>query len=233
MLVLKITDEREKIKKVKGVFRKKIIYEKNEEIKRYSLNVNGKTVVVLELPEVKLESEDVLTLLKVYEGRVLTSKENVNNPLLQEYLFDPKEYYQRAVLSSLINQMKTVNKEWKNVNIKVTDFLPFKELFEIVKISKSVVLITEKSVLTEKFINDCYYEFGAIVTIKGDCIPLKYDIFLNLEEIDNNGKLMIEVKGKDFLLYPDMTYFQENPEYQKLLPFNIEHNIICAAFSGK
>lgn len=231
MLILKLTDERDK--KTKGIFRKRIICENQEEIKRHSVNVNGKNVIVVELPKQKIESEDILTLLRIYKGRVLVSKDDSKIKALKESLFSPEEYYQRAVLSSLINQIKSFNNEWKNICIKTENFKPFKELFEIVKISKSVTLITKENTESDKFLSDCYYEYGSVIRVKGEDQFLKCDVFLNLDETDDRGKLIINVKGKDFLLYPDVSYFQDKTEYKELLPFNIEHNIICAAFSDK
>ncbi|MBQ7115502.1 MAG: hypothetical protein IJN94_03695 [Clostridia bacterium] len=231
MLILKINDEREKIKRTKGIFRKKIIYEKTD-IERYSINVNGKSVIVLELPDNEIENEDVLSLLKIYKGRVLVSEEYCSNDTLKEYLFDSSKYYQRAILSSLINQLKTVSSDWKNICIKTQEFSPFKELFEIVRISKTLTLITKNSVLSDKFLNECYYELGAIVFIKEFC-PLQADVFLDLEEIDAAGRLMVSVKGRACILYPDASYFDEKDEYQKLSVFNIDHNQLCAAFSDK
>ena len=230
--ILKINEEREKIRRTKGIFRKKIIYEKTNDIKRYSINVNGKTVTVLELSAGEIGDDDFLSLLKIYKGRVLVSEEYYCNDILEGYLFDPREYYQRAILSSLKNQIRTVNRDWINVCIKTDEFSPFEELFQIVKISKTLTLITQRSALTDKFLKECYYEFGAIVSVKEVC-PLQTDVFLDLDLIDEKGKLMINVRGREFILYPDATYFDGNEEYQKLLMFNIEHNKICAAFSDK
>ena len=230
MLILKFNDERESFKKPKKRFYKKV---KINEYKRYSLNINGKTVIVLELMEKDLQCEDVLTLLKIYKGRVLVSSAYADEEILKEYLFSPRDYYQRALLSSLVNQMKTVNKDWKNVYVKIDGFTPFKEFYELVRISKTVTIITNSNVFTHKFLKDCYYEYGAIVAVKKDAATEMEGVFLDLNEIDNNGKLMINVKGKEFLLYPDTRYFDNSGEYQKLSAYNIEHNIICAAFSDK
>lgn len=230
MLILKFNEERERFKKSEKRFYKKV---KNNEYKRYSLNINGKAAIVLELTEKDLQCEDVLTLLKIYKGRVLVSSAYADEEILKEYLFNPRDYYQRALLSSLVNQMKTVNKDWKNVSVKIDDFTPFKEFYELVRISKTVTIITNSNVFTYKFLKECYYEYGAIVTVKKDVSTEMSDVFLDLNEIDNNGKLMINVKGKEFLLYPDTRYFDNYVEYQKLLPFQIEHNIICSAFSDK
>ena len=87
--------------------------------------------------------------------------------------------------------------------------------------------------LTEKFANECYYKYGAVINFKNDETLYVYDVYLNLDEIDDLGKLMINVKGKECLLYPDSTYFSTCEEYQKLQPFNIEHNIVCSVFSDK
>lgn len=228
MLILNINEGSETLKKEKGIFRKKIVMKKTEEIKRYSIDINGKFATVLELPEKQLENEDVLKLLKIYKGRVLVSEKYVENALLKPYLFAPKEYYQRAVLSSLKNQIRTVNKDWKNICIKIDKFSPFREIFELVKISKTVTLITKSNFDTDKFLNDCYHEFGAIVYVIEEDVFFKYDIYLDLDEVDDSGKLMVNVKNRNFLLYPDSSYFADKEEYKKLLPFNIEHNIICA-----
>lgn len=233
MLVLDFVDEREDIKRLKKRFYRKKEFKRADDLKRYSVNVNGKTVIVLELTEKDLQSVDVLTLLKIYRGRVLVTSKYVNNECLREYIFSSKEYYQRALLSSLINQIKTVNKDWMNICIKIEDFLPFKELYKLVKITKKVTIITADSVLTDKFIKECYYEYGSIVSLKNEKTSQTSDVFLNLDEIDNNGRLMINVRGREYLLYSDTSYFESCLEYQKLSKYNIEHNIICSAFSNK
>ena len=232
MLILKINEETEKIKRIKGVFRKKIIYEEATDIKRYSISINGKNAIALELPYKEIENEDVLSLLKIYKGRVLVAEEYYNNRMLKDYLFVPKAYCQRAILSSFKNQLITVGRDWKNVCVKTTDFVPFQELFQIVKKSKALTLITEKSVLTDKFLEECYYELGAIVSVKEAC-PAKTDVYLDLDMIDAKGRLMINSGGRDYILYPDAMYFDDNEEYHKLSSFNIDHNKIQAAFSDK
>ncbi len=233
MLILKFDDEREKIDNTKKRLFKKSRALRNNELKRYSINVNGKAAIVLELTEKDLQYEEVLTLLKIYKGRVLVTSKYKNEEILKEYLYSPKEYYQRALISSLVNQIKSVNKDWKNICVKIKSFFPFKEFYELVRISKAVAILTEANAYTHKFSEDCYYDFGAIVSVKTEISTNKFDIILDLDSIDNNGKLMINVKGKEFLLYPDMRFFENNTEYQKLLQYNIEHNIICAAFSNK
>ncbi len=232
MLILDFVDERECVKNNKRIFKKKRSIEKDRGFKRYSINVNGKNVIVLELTEKDLKKEDVLTLLKIYKDRVLIPEKYKGIEMLKEYIYDPKEYYQRALLSSFVNQIKCVNKEWKCVSIKISDFKPFKEFYEIVRLSKMVTILTPTNTYTEKFLNDCYYEYGAVVTIGKENL-IKSGVYLDLDKIDNNGRLMINVKGKDFLLYPDIRYFEKYPEYQKLLSYNIEHNVVCAVFSDK
>ena len=232
MLILKLNNEAEDVKRKRAFFRRKKESVKESEFNRYSINVNGKTVLVLELKENELACEDVKTLLKIYKGKVLVSKEHKNNQHLKGYLFEPGEYYKRAVLSSLKNQIRTVNRDWKFISVKINDFSPFKELYEIVKISKRVNLITQKNAQTIKFANDCYNQYGSIISINGEAFAGN-EIFLDLDKTDSNGKLMISVKDKDFLLYADNNYFQAEEEFKKLVPFNLEHNIICAAFSKK
>lgn len=231
MLILDFVDERENIKKQKKRFYKKRATKNDRELKRYSIKVNEKVVVVLELAQKDLKSSDVLTLLKIYKGRVLVSTKYQNEEILKEYLYNPQDYYQRALLSSIINQIKSVNRAWKTIAVKIDDFSPFKEFYELVSVSKEVTILTEENAYTEKLIRDCYYEYGAIVNVKNEISIYNKDVFIDLNEVDYNGKLMINVNGKDLLLYPDNSYFDDCIEYQKLLAYNIDHNIICAAFS--
>ena len=233
MLVLSFIDESEEVAKNKKHFFKKNRKNKNNKINRYSINVNSKNVLVLELTEKDLHKEDVLALLKIYKGRVLVSEKYKNFEMLKEYLYSPKEYYQRALISSLVNQIKSVNKDWMNICIQTENFMPHKELYELVRISKKVTIIADNNSYTEKFCKDCYYEYGAIVSVKKEKSTLRYDVFLNLDEVDNSGKLMINVNTKNFILYPDTRYFESCMEYQKLIPFGLEHNDICSVFSNK
>lgn len=232
MLILHFPDERERIEKNQRRFFRKNDF-KNSETKRYSFNVNGRNVIILEITEKDLKREDVRTLLRIYRGRVLVSSDYCDNDLLGEFVFSPKEYYQRALLSSLCRQIKTVNKDWKNICVKIKCFLPFREFYELVKLSKTVTVITENNAYTDKFLNECYYEYGAVVSFKNEIIAPKSDVYLNLDEIDEKGKLMINMNGRECILYSDADYFDGCPEYQKLYQFNIEHNVICSAFSDK
>lgn len=232
LLILNFVDDNDTKKKQKKLFSKKKLSNSKSEFKRYSLNVNGKNAIVLDLTEKDLHNDDILMLLKIYKGRVLVSTEYQNNSILNDYIFNPREYYQRALLSSLINQMKTVNKEWKTVCLKIESFNSSTELYELVKISKRVNIITNQNALTDSFTKACYYEYGAVITFK-DITTDKFDVFLNLDEIDDRGRLMINAGSKEYLLYSAMKYFEFCSEYQKLSQYNIEHNIICSAFSGQ
>ena len=232
MLILHFVDERERVDKPKRRFFRKNDF-KNSEIKRYSINVNGRNVIILEITEKDLKREDVITLLNIYKGRVLASEKLKENEGLKEYLYNPEEYYQRALLSSLINQIKTVNKEWQRIEIKTRSFTPFKELYELVRITKAATFITEANGYTEAFQNNCYYEYGAVVSIKEQNISMQNVVYVDLNKVDNKVRLMINAKGKDFLLYPDARYFEKSSEYQKLAPYNIEYSLICSAFSDK
>ena len=233
LLILNFITDKENSVNVKKRFLKKKSSLHCKEINRYSINVNGKNVIVLELTEKDLMREEVITLLKIYKGRVLISQNFLYIEGLEEYLFNPVIFYQKALLSSLVNQIKTINKDWKRICVKVEEFAPFKEFYELVRISKTVTIITKNNVFTERFIRDCYNEYGAIVNVTKEISKQVADVYLDFNDIDNKGKLTLDIKGKAFLLYPDASYFDNCSEYQKLSQYNIEHNIICAAFSNK
>ncbi len=233
MLILSFVGERENdVKKKRYILRKKRV-RKNELLNRYSMIVKGKSVLVLELNEPGLKSEDVQMLLKMYKGRVLVSEKYKNHDELRAYLYSPKAYYQRALLSSLVNQIRNINKEWGNICIKTDDFYSFKELYELVRITKNVVIIGERNNYTDKFIKDCFYEYGAIVSVRNDCFDMGKCIVVDLDEIDDSKKLLIKVCSKEFVLYSDARFFESCQEYQKLMPFDLAFNEICAVFSDK
>jgi hypothetical protein len=79
LLILNFVDDNDTKKKQKKLFSKKKLSNSKSEFKRYSLNVNGKNVIVLDLTEKDLHNDDILMLLKIYKGRVLVSTEYQNN----------------------------------------------------------------------------------------------------------------------------------------------------------
>lgn len=232
MLVLKIDTEREAIKKRKGVFNKKTNNVVSSGVVRSTVNINGVNAVVMELPLSATKTEEFATLLNMYSGRLLCSSNNCT-VISADYLFSAKSYYQRALLSSLVNQAKIISADCNSVCVKIKDFFICNELYRLVKIFKNVTIITAVNALTNEFADKCYYEYGAKVKIKGNHTPLTGSVLINLDNADEKGRLIINACGKECLLYPDSTYFENNAEYNKLHGFDIEHNLICAAFSGK
>lgn len=230
MLILNLIDESDCLEKKKKIFSRKKVSDKDNPV-RYSLTVNGKNVVVLELTSKALQSADVQMLLKIYKGRVLVSGKNVGSEILKDYIFNPCNYYKQAILSSLVNQIKTVNNNWRNVCIKTVEFTLFKEFYEVARFSKKLTLITQPGVLTDSFFQNCYYDFGAVINVKNDDTNVDCDVYLNLDEVDVTGRVLVSSTGKNFLLYPDITYFKYKQEFEKLAPYGIEHNVVCAAFS--
>lgn len=231
MLILRFVEKRAKEKRKRFFYRKRL--NNNDTLNRYSIIVKGKSVSVLELNEAVLNNENVQMLLKMYKGRILVSESYKNYDELKDYLFNPKLYYQRALLSSLLNQIRRVNKEWENICVKTSEFFPFKELYKLVKITKKVTIIGESNCYTDKFLKDCYYQYGAIVYVRNDNLDWENCVFVDLDSVDNCRKLTINAYSKSFTLFSDIRYFEESEEYQKLAPFDLYYDEICAAFSGK
>ena len=235
MLVLKINTEKEFVKKRKGVFSKKSISVQSNGVVRSTVNINGVKAIVMELPLAATKTEEFNTLLKMYSGRLLCANtDNDNSHIINaDYLFSPKAYYQRALLSSLVNQVKIISADCSRVCMKVEAFFICKELYSLVKVFKDVTINTKPSALTTQFVSQCYNDFGAIVKIKSDYIALSNTVLVDLDKADEKGRLIINACGKEYFLYPDSTYFECNAEYNKLQGFNIDYNLLCAAFSGK
>lgn len=232
MLILKVTERTIDNTKSRHFFRKRKNNVNSEDFKRSSLKVMGTNVVVLETYSDKLECEDMERLIKAYEGRILLP-ENSNITLPEEVLFNPKRYYMRAVLSSLINQIRTVHGDWRRICIKIDEFEPFKELYKVVEISKSLCLLTKRNSGVNKFVDACYNEYGAVVSVKENIEPSFWNVFLDLEKTDKRGRLIVEENGVPLVLYPDAAYFENKEEYRAVLNYGVEHKTVCAAFSDK
>lgn len=223
MLIIDIVST-DKIK-FKGSFFKKQI--RHEAFKRKSMNICGKTCTLIEFNESMLEGLQLDRLLNTFKGQILGVNNAIENIVPVEYRFDYRQYFKRALISSLVNNCKDTAKQL-SLCVKNTDFLCSDECFLLANMFKSFTLISHRDTETEKFLNRCFVEFGNFIRITDDYV--KSDVYIDLDKVDKDCKTMVVVDGKEQLLYPDPRYFVLKNDLLPLVNMGIEDKILCAAF---
>ena len=211
----------------KSFFRRKQVTEQG--IERNNFKYNKKIHTIVSVPENMLESEEFLKLLKMFEGQILVCNDERINALVEPYRFNPLPYFKDAVYSSLYNIIKT-DQSIKTVCIKDSAFKSSEALFDIVKISKNTIIETEPTIETQRFCDECYYNFGAFVRITRFHINRDNGLFINTEDIDREGKGVVSIDGKEAIIYPDPKYFNCDNQLKELLKYKIPIKTLCAGF---
>ena len=213
---------------------KRRFFRKNQSVKqgieRKNFKYNKKIHTIVSVPENMLECEDFFKLIKMYKGQILASDDERINTIIEPYRFNPSQYFKEAVFSSLHNLIIS-EKNIKTVCIKDTDFKPSKALYEIVKVSKNTIIESEPSIETQRFCDECYYNFGAFVRITRFHLNRENGLFLNTADIDSEGKGVVLVDGKQAIIYPDPKYFNCDNQLKELLRYKIPIKTLCAGFN--
>lgn len=226
MLILEI--QKPNVIEKKRFFRRKTQIEQG--IERRNFKYNKKIHTIVSVPENMLESDDFLKLMKMYNGQILACNDERINALVEPYRFNPSQYFKEAVYSSLYNIIKSEN-NIKTVCIKDDDFRSSGALSDIVKISKNTIIETEPTIETQRFCDECYYNFGAFVRITRFHTNREKGVFLNTADIDSEGKSMILIDGKEAVIYPDPKYFNCDNQLKELLKYKIPIKTLCAGFN--
>ena len=227
MLIINVISD-DKIK-FKGRFFKKQV--RPEAFQRYLVRIGEEPCTIIEFNECMLPTLNLQQLFKAFKGKVLASKKNYEKLVPIEYRFDFKPYYKRALLSSL---MKTFDENDVNlsISIKDDDFVLSNEYLEISKMAKQFKLVSKDSRDTEIFCNKSFVEYGLFVRMSSFYHPSDEDIFLDLDAMDDSGKVIITKQGKSQLLYPDPQYFSLPEDMRAFLKYGISPKLLCAAFEA-
>lgn len=218
------------IKEKKSFFRRKIIIQQG--IERRNFKYNKKIHTIVSVPENELESDELLKLMKMFKGQVLACDDEKINTIVEPYRFNPLQYFKEAVYSSLCNVIKDES-NIKTVCIKDNDFRSSVALSDIVKISKNTIIETEPSIETQRFCDECYYNFGAFVRITRFHTDREKGVFFNTADIDFDGKSTVLIDGKEAIIYPDPKYFVCDNQIKELLKYKIPIKTLCAGFNEK
>ena len=198
---------------------------------RYTDYINNKPFYIIEVSKNFLYSENMQKLLSAYKGSILIN-ENLQKEPFSEYLFDAKEYFLRALLSSLSNRIK-YEKTINSICIKNENILICEEVFEIIKNVRNVHFIVSKDMQTDIFQDECLKRYGTFIKI-GECSCFnEFDIYIDLSQMTADGKCEIFLKGKSGLLYPDSSFFEASDTVKKLLAYGVDKKIACAICNSK
>ncbi len=210
--------------------RRKICFkQRQKEVKsliRYTDYIDNKPFYIIEIGENYLNSERIQRLFSTYKGRILLNESLPQDPF-QEYLFDAKDYYIKALMSSLLNKIK-FEKNMKSLCIKCEKILICEEAFELVKFVRNVKLVVESEKQAQAFKNECFERYGTLVNIGLYNDFENFDISIDLLQMTPDGKCEIYFKGKRGLLYPDFSYFEVNDSVRKLMKYGVDRKIGCA-----
>lgn len=211
----------------KMLFNKSTSHSK-ERIVRQNIKINDRLLCFLSISKNDISNHQVQRLLNVYKGRILVPRE-YKNLFEADMLFNVIPFFQKALVSSLTKQLAYVDADKRNLLIKVDDFKYFDEFSELVKLSKKVAFCTENCPEFEFFQSSCYKNFGAIVLLKDYSQSEDYGIIMDLNSLDEQGKLIIDFFGKHTLIYPDAAFFGANEAVQKLVYMGIDEKTASAA----
>ncbi len=225
MLVIKILSTKKE--NYKGRFFQKQI--RPDAFKRSCHNICGKTCTIMEFNESMLSTLNLERLLNTFKGQIIGPEDAVEKIVPEEFRYDYKPYFKRAILSSLLNNLGDCARNL-SVCIRDKNFVFSNEYCNLANSVKSFTLITNENDDTGKFCNYCFVEWGNFINLTDDK-KTNEDVFVNFDDIDINGKILIIKEGKEQLLYPDPRYFSVKEELIPLLNMGVHPKVACAAFN--
>ncbi len=224
MLIVTINTSYEK--DFKGRFFKKQI--SPEPFKRSAIKICGKYCVLLELCEKTLGTINLERLLNTFKGDILCSA-NVSEKLVPvEFRFDCEQYFKRALLSSLINNLGESARHL-SICIKDSAFVFSDEYLTLANCVKSFTLVSKENKAVVEFSSRCFEEYGNFITISDEVVSA--DLIVNFKNLETDGKTLIIRDGRNQLLYPDPRYFVVKEDLLPLVNMGINPKIVCSAFS--
>lgn len=231
MLIIKIKQE-ENINKKKEKRRKREKHN-NKSIERSNIKIDNEIHTVLSLSESEFHSAEFERLLKVYKGKVVAPMDDVLCEVVEDYIFDTKPYFKRAVLSAFLKNSEDDLLRGRTVCVVDSDFQITQEYAELAKFARKLVIISEKNITTQKFTDYCFLNFGAVVSFKNEINHMDYDIWFELDNIFDDGRIIIKYKDRDAVLHPDPDYFLCNKSVSDVISLGIPIKTACAAFEVK
>lgn len=195
---------------------------------RESVRIGHKLFSVVTINENDLYNEEVLRLLKIFEGNVLKTDNQKADEFIKRYLFDISPYVKRAILSSLVRKIRE-DRGILSVCVKDRDFYMSDEYLSLAENSRKLSLVSGDNLNVNKFCEHCFNSYGLNIGLTDDCYG-KYDVFIDLDELNGNNSAFMTVNGIRMLIYADESYFELNDDVLKLIRYNVPLEYACAAY---
>ncbi len=223
MLIIKLIDKKDD---TRNYFMKLLLGKKNEVTRDHKV-ISNKHFDIISTTYDDLTSSDIQRLLRMNKGKVLESLNFDLNDLLCEYLFDKNSYIKRAILSSVKNFIK---QSCGQISVIVYErcFLTCKEYYSLAESVKGFTLITEKTSITDSFVEEIYYELGLKVVVQQKNISSECDLIIDFSRIEKDGSLFVNFRGDNVLIYPDNSYFEPDDEVLALIECGVPIKCACA-----
>lgn len=231
MLIIEIKEE--ETENQKGFWFKRNKRKPKSTIERQSLKLGREIHTILKMPVCECENPEFKRLKNFYKGKILVPVNTEIQTALDGFLFDPKQYYKRALLSSLNKILSENANKYGTVCISDSEFLITREYTNTAKIVKNLVLITQKNINTQKFADYCYFNLGSVPQIKECAVFYDWDIFLNFDRIFDDATVQIHFKDGKKILHPDSDYFVCDESFYNIISCGILVKTVCAAFEVK
>ncbi len=225
MLIIKISSSNKEGHKNR-YFKKQI---RPDAFKRSCQSFCGKACTILEVNEGMLYTLNLDRLFNTFKGSIIGPIDDIEKIVPEEFRYDYKPYFKRALISSLVNNLGDLSRNF-SVCVKDNNFIFSKEYCKLANNVKTFTLVTNENADTERFCNYCFVEYGNFIKLTGE-LKTKEDVFVNFDDVDINGKILILKEGKEQLLYPDPRYFLVKDDFLGLINMGVDPKILCAAFS--
>ena len=213
--------------KFKGRFFKKQI--RPDPFTRETITICGKKCTYLEFNEEALKEFNLERLVNTFKGQIIGTNDALEKIVPSEFRFDYRQYFKRALLSSLINNIEG-SISCFDILIKDDDFCFNDEYLKLANSVKSFSLISEETDETRKLSDKCFIEFGNFIKVIAKT-DLNADIIIDFRNLDEDCKILFLKQGREQILYPDPRYFTMKDELLPLVSMGIEARVLCAAFS--
>jgi hypothetical protein len=224
MLILKIIED-------EPLVRKRKVFKKRREVKpitRERVVLNGKLFYIAEIQRSQLSEESACRLFGAFKGRIVVA-DDFSASIDKSYLFQPYEYYQRAFISALIFKVEAEKTSDRNVFLRLKSFKKCDEIFELIRVSKKLVVCAESFYDFDEVCNFCFERYGAVV-YKADSSKDNESLCFNcdLSGCDIQMNATFYFKGKRELLDIDRSYFKENSDVKFLENLGISREVAAA-----
>lgn len=229
MLIIKLF----KNEKIKGISRFKTRRNTENEVQRYNITVGNTVHTVINLPIDFSENFELQRLLKRFKGNVLLCESEFETECFNDFLFDCKPYYKRAIISSLKNYTSGLENKRFSLTLRDDYFEMTEEAVELAKVVGSLIIEGNENLALQEFSDYCLYNFGAVVRVVPNGTITRSDMYADFNEITEDAKLFVSLRGKELLLYPDPKYFSCENGVSKLVNLGVPIKKACAATANQ